>query len=300
MREIQKGILFMLLSAIGLSFFGLFVKLGTAAISFFLLTFLRFSIPLLLILPYILWRVGIPKFSQSGTFYLQIGRVGCILVSQYAIFYYLSQASLLDAAVLQNTSPLFIPLIERTFLDRPLKKELLFGMVISFAGVLCILKPDYGIIAWVSIVGLVAALGQAGSQVFFGMQSRAERTETNLFYLFFFSSIVSLVIFFIIASFEQGIRLEIDSLTNLDHEFYWYLVALGLATIFNQLFRGVAYRYANPGILAPMLYFSVVMSGFLDWVIFNRLPDRWVLIGAILVVLGWIFSHMRRQEKKQD
>lgn len=273
MKEIQKGILFMLLSAIGLSFFGLFVKLGTAGISFFLLTFLRFFIPLLLILPYILWRVGIPRFSQSGTFYLQIGRVGCILVSQYAIFYYLSQSSLLDAAVLQNTSPMFIPLIERIFLGRPIRRELLFGMAISFAGVICILKPDYGIIAWVSVVGLVAALGQAGSQVFFGMQSRAEKTETNLFYLFFFSSLVSLVIFFIIAPFEQGIQFEIDSLTTLDQKFYWYLVALGLATISNQSFRGIAYHYARPGILAPMLYFSVVVSGCLDWAVFNRLPD---------------------------
>ncbi|MBS0653594.1 MAG: DMT family transporter [Verrucomicrobia bacterium] len=299
MKDIRKGVLYMLLSAAGLSFFGLFVKLGTASVSFFLLTFLRFFVPFLLILPYVLWKVGIPKFSQLGNLRLQLGRVGCILVYQYAIFYYLTKTTLLDATVLQNTAPFFIPLIEKIFMEHRIKKELILGMLISFIGVLFILRPDRGIFGSLSIIGLIAALGQAGSQVFFGMQSRAERQETNLFYLFFFSSIVSFLLFFVFALLNRGIALEIDSLMHVDQKFYWYLFALGLATISNQSFRGVAYRYARPGILAPLLYFSVIVSGLLDWVVFDNLPDRWITIGAILVVVGGIIPYIQRKVKEQ-
>ncbi len=300
MKDIRKGILYMLLSAVGLSFFGLFVKLGTASLSFFFLTFLRFFVPFLLVFPYVLWKVGIPKFSQLGNFRLQLGRVGCIIVYQYGIFYYLTKSSLLDATVLQNTAPFFIPLLEKIFLGHRIKKELILGMIISFIGVLFILRPNHGIIGWVSVIGLIAAVGQAGSQFFFGMQSRAEKQETNLFYLFFFSSIVSFILFFVFAFFEQGIAFEIDSLVHVDDKFYIYLVALGLASISNQSFRGVAYRYARPGVLAPMLYFSVLVSGLLDWAVFHHLPDRWVTIGSILVVLGGIIPYIQRKVKEQN
>lgn len=300
MKDIRKGILYMLFSAVGLSFFGLFVKLGTASLSFFFLTFLRFLIPLILILPYVLWKVGIPKFSQLGNFRLQVGRVGCILIYQYGIFYYLTKATLLDATVLQNTAPLFIPVIERIFMGHSIKKGSILGMIISFIGVLFILRPDEGIISRASIIGLIAAVGQAGSQVFYGMQSRAEKHETNLFYLFFFSSIVSFSLFFLFAFFHQGIGFEIDSLIHVDQKFYWYLVALGIASISNQSFRGVAYRHARPGTLAPTLYFSVIASGLLDWAVFNNLPDRWVSIGALLVILGGTIPYIQRKVKEQN
>ena len=295
----RKGIFYMLLSAVGLSFFSLFIKLGTESVSFLFLAFLRFFIPLILIFPYVVWKVGIPKFSELSNFRVQLGRVGCILIYQYGIFYYLTKSSLLNATVLQNTAPILIPLIERVFMGHHFKKGAFFGMMISFIGVLFILRPNHQIMAWVSLIGLIAALGQAGSQIFFGMQSRAEKSETNLFYLFFFSSIVSFFVFLIVAPFQKGIGFDIQTLSHVDTRFYWYLLGLSLATISNQSFRGAAYRYARPGILAPILYFSVVMSGVLDWAIFHHLPGRWTLIGAVLIVLGGIIPFIQKKVKEQ-
>ncbi len=291
----NRGILYMLLSAVGLSFFGLFVKLGTSSVSFFLLTFLRFLVPLLLILPLFIWKIGIPKFTHLSHFYLLLGRVGCLLIYQYAIFYYLSKSSLLTATVLLNTAPFFIPLMERVFMQHQIRKELIFGMLVSFLGVLFILKPTEGIMGWNSWIGLVAALGQAGSQIFFGLQSRSEKNATNLFYLFFFSMILSFVLFLAIAPFEQGIGFEIESLRSVDQIFYWCLLGLGLATISNQAFRGMAYQHARPGILAPILYVSVPVSGVLDWVFFDQLPDRWSALGTVLVIFGGIIPFIEQK-----
>jgi drug/metabolite transporter (DMT)-like permease len=298
MSDMRKGILYMLLSAAGLSFFGLFAKLETESISFFLLTFLRFLVPLILIFPYIIWRVGIPRFSHLGSLKLQAGRIGCMLLYQYGIFYYLTQSSLFDAAVLQNTAPILIPVLERIFMGHPIKKGTMVGMIISFIGVLLILRPDNGIIGWVSLIGLISAVGQAGSQVFFGLQSRSEKGEANLFYLFFFSSIASLLIFLIIAPFQNGIDFEVHTLKQVDTAFYWCLLGLGVATISNQSFRGAAYKYARPGTLAPILYFTVIVSGLLDWAIFHHFPDIWTLLGGFLVILGGAIPFIRRKVKE--
>ncbi|MBI3236605.1 MAG: DMT family transporter [Chlamydiales bacterium] len=293
--NLRKGIFYMLLSAAGLSFFSLFIKLEADSVSFFFLTFLRFLVPLLLIIPYVFWKEGIPRFSHLGAFRLQLGRVGCLLVSQYGIFYYLTQASLLDATVLQSTSPLFIPILERIFMGHTIRKKAIIGMIISFIGVLFVLRPDKGILGWESYIGLCAALGQAGSQVLFGMQSRSTTNEGNVFYLFFFSTIASLLIFLLIAPFTGGILVELGSIARVDNRFYWSLLGVGFASLANQAFRGVAYRHARPGTLAPTLYFSVVVSGFLDWGIFHNLPDGWTILGAILVVLGGILPFLRKK-----
>lgn len=170
-------------------------------------------------------------------------------------------------------------------------------MVISFIGVLLILGPNNEKFGWISLVGLIAILGQAGSQVFFGLQSRSEKREINLFYLFFFSSAVSFVIFLIAAPFEEGIVFQIDQLKYVDLEFYWYLLGLSLATICNQAFRGEAYRHARPGVLAPIFYFSVLVSALLDWMVLHQWPSLWTLAGAIFVVLGGVLPFIQKQIK---
>ena len=105
----------MLLSSVMLTFFTLFAKFGTDTTSYFLLIFLRFCIPLMLLLPYLLWTISIKELFLTNNFKMQLLRCGCILLYQYSIFYYLMYSTLLDATVMQNTAPLFMPILERVF-----------------------------------------------------------------------------------------------------------------------------------------------------------------------------------------
>src|SRR5580700_11912359 len=100
----------MLLSSVLLSFFTLFAKFGAGTTSYFLLIFLRFGIPLLLLVPYLLWSASIKELFLVNNFKMQLLRCSCILIYQYSIFYYLTYSSLLDATVMQNTAPLFMPI----------------------------------------------------------------------------------------------------------------------------------------------------------------------------------------------
>lgn len=276
----------MLLSSVALSFFTLFAKFGTENTSYFLLTFLRFGVPFLLVLPYLLWSTPIKELFDTSNFKMQLLRTGCILVYQYSIFYYLMHASLLDATVLQNTAPLFMPILERIFFKHRFNGRVLISIIVSFVGVLCILQPDQQLFARLSIAGLLAPLGQAGSQVLFGHQARKESQKTTLFYLFFLSSLFTAIAFLFSNEFF-GAK---NSLENYSVLAWANILALGLMSVFNQSLRGIAYRHGKPSALAPFLYFSLIFSALFDWAIFHRLPNWLSLAGAIFVFAGGLIQ----------
>jgi len=281
-EEFKKGVYCMLLSSGMLSFFTLFSKFAADHVSYFLLVFLRFCVPLLLVLPLVMWRISVKELFQMNHYKLQLLRAGCILVYQYALFYYLMQSTLLNATVLQNTAPLFMPILERIFLGHRFSKRILLSIFVSFAGVLCILQPDRGIFATLSIAGILAPLSQAGSQVLYGYQARKENQGVNLFHFYFLTSLVAAGIYL----FSTAVFKEQGS-SNHFTLFAWVnIICLGIASIFNQIFRGVAYQHGKASALAPFLYISLICSAILDWAVFHHVPNWLSLLGALLVIAG--------------
>lgn len=285
-RAFEKGTGFMLISATCLSLSLLFLKINLGSLNYFLLIFLRFLIPLAVVTSFVLafwqWKTlfFVPRLG------LQVSRCGCILVAQYCMAYYLMQRSLLNATVLFNAGPLFIPFLERFFLKRPIGKSTLVGALISLFGVLLILQPDKSLFTPISAIGILGAFAQAGSQVLYGLRSR-ENLTTGLFYLFFFGSLFSGGIYLIVAQTSWGINPENVIPYSL---LVSSLIFMGLSAIGNQYFRGIAYRYSTPSRLATFLYFSVFISGMLDWVIFRRIPTLLTLIGSALIILGGVLK----------
>jgi drug/metabolite transporter (DMT)-like permease len=113
----------------------------------------------------------------------------CVLTSQYGIAYYMTKHTLLNGTVLLNSAPLFIPLLEWIFLGHRPGKSTIVGALVAFLGVLLVLKPDRSLFTALVGVGLLAALGQAGSQVLYGLKSKSENLLASLFYLFLFTTL---------------------------------------------------------------------------------------------------------------
>ncbi|MBY0529563.1 MAG: DMT family transporter [Rhabdochlamydiaceae bacterium] len=293
----EKGILFMLLSAACLSLFTLFIKLSNEAVDFFLLAFLRFILPLVLIVAYMWQRGSLHGLFPMKNLKLHLIRIFCVLIYQYGIFYYLTKKSLFDATVLQNTAPLFIPLFDWLILRHKIHRTTFISMLLSFIGILLILPPDKGLFAWISLIGLVAAFAQGASQFLFGLQSNKEKTDANVFYYYFLSSIFSLFVFLVSGFFGPHLIAEVGSLKTLGTSFYLYLLALSLVSIFNQSFRGMAYKHGRPSTLAPFLYFSVPLSGLLDWIVYEHLPSLMTLLGSGFVIFGGLIHYVANRKE---
>ncbi|MGL4539809.1 MAG: DMT family transporter [Candidatus Rhabdochlamydia sp.] len=285
-QDFMKGVAYILLSTIGISLFGLFSKFGLDDTPFFLITFLRFAIPFILLLPFSLSKYSIMQLWKATNWKIQWLRSSCVLVYQYSFFYFLTQQSLLDAAVLQNIAPLFVLIFESLFHKQRLNMISLFSISISFIGVLCILQPDLGVINRISLVGFLIPVALAGSQVVYSHQVQRAPQQSTLFFLFFLCSIFTGILYLFSGElFQASTYGHTSSFVHL-----WILIGMGVTSVFNQSFRGFAYRYARPSILAPFSYVALLFSGLFDWLIFNRLPNLWSGLGLGLIIIGSIIQ----------
>lgn len=282
LKKFEKGIVYILFSTSFLSFFSLCVKFGLREVSIWTMTLMRFLLPLLFAMP-ILWMTGaFKKMWPLKNIRLQFYRSSAVFIGQLSMIYYLTRASLLDATLLWGTGPIFIPLILRIFYKQRILKVTWITIAVSFVGIVLILKPDQGIFDPFSVWGLISGLSMAISQILFGLSTEKGDPGENLFYLFLFSSILSLIPYFLYEenhfSFQLS-NIEVGS-----------VIGIALGTLGNQFFRGLAYQQAPPALLTPFLYFSILLSGFFDWMVFKQTPDILTLIGSILVIGSTFFK----------
>jgi len=76
---------------------------------------------------------------------------------------------------------------------------------------------------------------------------------------------------------------------------------MGAGTLFNQYFRGLAYRCGRPSTLVTFLYFSVFLSALFDWFIFKNSPPTLSILGGCLIILGGVMKvFLRRHILKKN
>lgn len=284
----------MLVSATGLSLTALFGKLGNELFSLPALIFWRYSISFLFCLLFFSIRGTIKGFFAQRNYKLHLLRAILVLLSQYSFYYYLKHNSLLNATVLLNLGPLFIPIIEWGVLKKRVGRSTWVGVLISMVGAVLILQPDQDILTFVSFIGLLSGVAQGASQVVFGINSRKENVDLGIFNLFLLCALFSSIPFL----------LEHTPMWLEAPEWSWaaaLISLLAIASIANQIFRSIAYKHASPSRLAAFFYFAVLLAGLWDWIIFHHPPNLLSVCGATLVILGGtlkIWIHYAKQKKK--
>jgi drug/metabolite transporter (DMT)-like permease len=185
--------------------------------------------------------------------------------------------------------PLFIPIIEWAVLRNKVGISTWVGVVVSFIGLIFVLQPDEGIFSFLSLIGLLSGLSQGASQVVFGINSKAERGDLGVLYLFLLVSIISLIPYlFIHSTWVPG--------QEWSHWIILLLLFIGISSTCNQMARAVAYQHGTPSRLSSFLYFSIVLAAFLDWAIYDKIPNELSIIGACLVILGGLLKiYLRAQ-----
>ena len=109
----------------------------------------------------------------------------------------------------------------------------------------------------------------------FGFISGSRSCLRILFYLFFFSTVLTL-------------PFGIYSWKNLpSHD--WFLLALtALITFVSQMAITIGLRYGSPKALAPLCYTSVIFALMFDYLIWHTIPSWASVVGTALIIMGGI------------
>ena len=219
-------------------------------------------------------------------------RIGLHLVRAFAgllfyacFFISVKHISLLNATLLSNATPLFLPFIVWFWLGKKISIYLWASLIIGFLGVVFILHPSGDIFnSWMILVALLGSFFSAIALQSIRNLRTTESPYTIIFYYFLIGAIVTFPLLFF--------RWKSPSI-----EECIIVLLIGVMLFFTQLLLVQAYRYASPVKLGPFNYSIVIFAGLIGWIWWNQIPSFFDVIGIILVSLGVIIS-ICYQDKK--
>ena len=269
--DLRLGALYMVASALLFASMAASVRVASRELPNAPIVFFRHFIMLVFLLPW-LWREGRHALDTDDfRGHLVRGLAGVSAVACY--FYAVARLRLADAVLLNQSMPLFIPLVERAWLHERIPPRLWGVLALGFAGLLLILRPGTGVFEPAALVGLVSAVFASISQVGIRRLTRTEPVTRIVFYFGLVGSVVALP--------PAALWWKSPSAGT-----WAVLLLMGVFATVGQLTLTRAYLHAPAASVGPFLYAGPVFAGLLDWLIWDRLPDALFVGGAAVVILA--------------
>lgn len=285
-----RGVLFMFLGSLCLGLFAVFSRSGVELSSLSTAVFARFFLPAVIgMIPWVVVLSIKGDFSWTrpfhGPLYISLLRAVFVVGAHYAFFTCVMRMPLVDAVLLFNTAPLFIPIFERIAFKQRTVLRVRLCLAVAFVGVGFIIKPTPSLINPYALLGLCSGVGLAVSQICLLHGTRHYSMFENMLHIYLFSSMFALVPMLLWGPQLVDVTRELSNPTILVA-----FSALALSSLGNQFFRTKALRCVEQaGVLAPYMYLSVVFSGVLGWLLWGQVPDTWSVIGIVLVLAQGLF-----------
>ena len=270
-QHIPLAIVYTLVAAFCLASMSFIVKVIGNRATTDMIIFARFFICLLLVLP---WVLKNPKETikviHPGKL---IFRSLFTFLAMSCFFYALRQISLTDALLMNNTYPLFVPIVTAILVKTKTSYKIWCSIVLGFCGLAFILKPDASFFTSGGFIALGSGVFAAVAIVLIRLMTKASSILQILFYNFLIGSIIAAVF------------LPWNWMV-LDKEMIVLLFLVGLIGLGYQFFSTLAYAKAPVRITSPLMFFSVIFGTFGDYLYWNVEPDLFTLIGMGLIILG--------------
>jgi drug/metabolite transporter (DMT)-like permease len=270
-----KGALLVTLAFLLVATMSAFAK-EVSRLSPVMIAFFQNFLSLLILMPWIL-RHGVKKLKTDRRS-LHFFRAMMGLFSQILMFMAIKHMPLMNAVLLSNSAPLFIPLVAWIWLKEKVAGATWISLAVGFVGVVFILNPGADLFRNVgAVLAIFAAICSSAALVSVNKLAESEPVERILFY------------YFLLASLATGIFLPFVW-EKPTFEEWRLLFGIGFCMAISQLLIIMAYRFANASVIAPYNYSVVVFSGLIDWLIWHTLPHGWEITGIELVCLGGVLS----------
>ena len=283
-ESLLLGSIFLVLAFLANTIQSVFGKVLEAQLSVEMFTWVTFLSALIIIIPI----AGSRKFKdlKTNAFKVHLLRGGTGIAG-FLLFIAAAQlTSLVNANVLLNTTPIFIPLLALLFLHTKIDKKLWVAIALGFAGMVIIVKPDSTIFTNPgNLLGLSAGFVTAVEFLAVKQLDETESPITQMFYFLLIGTILSSL-------------LVIGKIQPINHEQALIMLATGGCLVCFQFLLIKAYTYAKPHEIGAFQYSSVVFAAILGWVIFKEQLDPGTIIGTLLICVGGVLSISGRNEEE--
>jgi len=204
------------------------------------------------------------------------------IVAGISIVLALKVMPLADATALMFVSPLML-----TALAVPLLKERVglhrwSAVIIGFVGVLVIVRPGGSALQWTALLPLLTAFLYALYQIATRVLSRTTAPLVSFAYMVVVGTAGSTLALPFVWRTPDGLGWAMMAASGLLHGLAHYLVTR-------------AFALAPAAILAPFNYAQLIGATALGYFIFHDLPDRWTIVGALVIVAAGLYVAYRER-----
>ncbi|MFT3756008.1 MAG: DMT family transporter [Pseudoxanthomonas sp.] len=258
----------MLASTLAFGLMAITIRYASATIPTTEVAFFRNFFGLMALLPLLL-RHGSPlPRTRHLPRYLLRTVVG--LASMLCGFWAIGHLPLSQAVSLSYSTPLFTTLAAVLWLGEKVHVRRTLAVLAGFIGVLVVLRPgadfDHGL-----LVALAAAVLSALVAIQIKQLSKLDTPDTIVFYTYVFWVPLSLVPALLQWTWPQDIA-------------WLWLGLTGLFGTFGQLLWTRALRLGELSALQPIGFMQLPLVVVLGWWLFGETLDRWVLLGAAIIL----------------
>lgn len=273
-QNVKLGVLLALSASLCNTVMSVFVKLLGDGQSIATIVFARFAIGLLVLLPWFLTDKNLFKISKPMGVLMR-----CVtsIMAMVCVFYSLKYMPVANVLLLNNTFPLFLPVLSLVMLSIKTPPKMIVGIVIGFAGVALVLNPSASAFNWHALIALLSGLLAALAMLQIRLLVQGSSSQQILFCLFAFGTVAS------------GIFVPFSFTMPTGHQFL-LLFFVGLCGAGYQLFLTLALNYAKARVVSPIYFSSILFAAIFDWMIWSIKLTPIEYVGLGLIIAGGILT----------
>jgi len=245
------------------------------------LTFARYVMAVLVLLPFVLAKPARLKTQHTGRYIIRtLAGFGGIALMFVAI----QHIPLAAATAIGFTSPIFSMFFAALLLREKIGSWRWLAAVIGLSGAFIIASPGGDSVSVGSLIAILAAVFMGAEIV--GVKWLSQTRDRSLTILFY-SNLAGAVI-----SFAAAIPFWVWPTAP---QFY-LLVAIGTVAVIGQICILKSARLADAHFLAPFFYVSLIYSATIGFFIFNEAVTATILSGCAAILISAVIM-MRSQQK---
>ncbi len=275
-QKLLQGAVLTLLSGFFYALYSLLAKwTQQKGVNFFQIFFFTFFVSWIGLVPYLLTKRIHELKTEHFTWHLLRTLFGLGIVCFLVIS--LQTIPLVDAVMLNNSAPLFIPIAAYFILKIPINHRIWFAIALGVIGIGLILRPDKQLFNVGGIWGILSAVAASLSWVSIRKLSYTESAPRILFYFLTMATIITAI----------PLMWKWESLPN---SIWIFVILMGACYLGTLYCFTLAAKRITITLVSILFYSVIIFTLFLNWLFFHLLPSSLAVLGIILVTGGGILS----------
>jgi drug/metabolite transporter (DMT)-like permease len=289
-----KGIFYMLLASLGFALMGGSAKLLKGSFNAGQLVFFRNLIGAIALTAAFIVN---PPVNKGGKFHWLIFRGVMGTIALYTLLYCVLHIPLSTAMTYNLTSAIFIALFSFLFFKEYHGPGVLLAVIIGFAGMLLVYKPNMHYPWYYHAIGLFSGIVSAIAYITLGRLAPYYDARVIVSSFIFcgvlipslfmitgkLANISSDEFFFIKWRWPQGVQ-------------WIYILWLGIAALFGQYFVTKAYGADKAGIVSVFGYSNIIFSVFVGLALGDAFPNLVSWAGICCIILSGVIISLVKQK----